>query len=138
MQKQYVLAIIFIIICTVFDLKKKTIPVLIIAISGMLSFGFLFIEETDWYLVMYSLIPGAVLLMLSLCTKESIGYGDGFIVLILGLLLGITKCVTVVFIGFFVFAIFALFLLLIKKVNGKSKLPYVPFLAIGLGVVLFG
>ena len=86
--------------------------------------------------MIYSLIPGAFLLAISLCTRESIGYGDGWTVLALGILLGLWKCFVVVFAGFLFSAIFSLILLVLRRVNGKSRLPFLPFITMGLGVVM--
>ena len=128
----------FIAICCIFDIRKKEIPVSIIVAFGLLSLIAVAIaQKTELYSVLYSLIPGAAMLGLSLCTKESIGYGDGFVVLVLGVLLGFTECVFVVLAGLFLSAVVGLVLLVFKKVRGKSRMPFMPFLAAGLGVVFF-
>lgn len=128
----------FIAICCIFDIRKKEIPVFIIVAFGLLSLIAVAIaQKPELYSVLYSLIPGAVMLGLSLCTKESIGYGDGFVVLVLGVLLGFVECVFVVLAGLFLSAVVGLVLLVFKKVRGKSRMPFMPFLAAGLGVVFF-
>ncbi len=128
----------FIGICCIFDIRKKEIPVFIIVAFGLLSLIAVAIaQKTELYSVLYSLIPGAAMLGLSLCTKESIGYGDGFAVLVLGVLLGFLECVFVVLAGLFLSAVVGLVLLVFKKVRGKSRMPFMPFLAAGLGVVFF-
>lgn len=138
MQYEYIAAIIFILIGTIFDIKKKEIPILLIVIFGIVSIALAVrVENQNWQMVLFSLIPGATMLALSLCTRESIGYGDGFVVLVLGVLLGISKCLSCVFLGFFLSSVYSLLLLVFKKVNGKSRFPYMPFLAVGLGVAIF-
>lgn len=138
MQNEYLIAILFISVCAFFDIKRKEIPVLLIMIFGIVSIILVGISDNpDWMMILYSLIPGAALLTLSLCTRESIGYGDGFVVLVLGVLLGLSKCLSCVFLGFFLLSACSLLLLVLRKVNGKSRIPYMPFLAAGLGVVLF-
>lgn len=128
----------FIAICCIFDIRKKEIPIFIIVAFGILSLIAVAIaQKPELYSVMYSLIPGAAMLGLSLCTKESIGYGDGFVVLVLGVLLGFVECVFVVLAGLFLSAVVGLVLLVFKKVRGKSRMPFMPFLAAGLGVVFF-
>ncbi|WP_342757871.1 prepilin peptidase [Kineothrix sedimenti] len=128
----------FIAICCIFDIRKKEIPIFIIVAFGILSLIAVAIaQKPELYSVLYSLIPGAAMLGLSLCTKESIGYGDGFVVLVLGVLLGFVECVFVVLAGLFLSAVVGLVLLVFKKVRGKSRMPFMPFLAAGLGVVFF-
>lgn len=128
----------FMAICCVFDIRKKEIPVYIIMVFGIVSLVIVAIKQKpELYSALCSLIPGAVMLGLSLCTKESIGYGDGFVVLVLGVMLGFAKCTVAVLAGLFLSAIAGLVLLVLKKVRGKSRMPFMPFLAAGLGVVFF-
>lgn len=139
MEKEQITALLFVFICSVSDIRKKKIPLMVIIVFGTVSVLFLAAgEERPWKEALYALAPGMGLLALAFCTGEGIGYGDGFAVLVLGLLVGALWCLTAVFLGFFLCAVWSLFLLALKKVNGKSRLPFVPFLAVGLGVVLFG
>ncbi|WMC94342.1 prepilin peptidase [Kineothrix sp. MB12-C1] len=138
MDIQYIAAIIFLGICMVFDLWKREIPILLIGVFGIISLvGTVIIQEFHWHVFLYSLIPGATMLGLSLCTGESIGYGDGFVVLVLGIFLGFSKCALAVLLGLLFSAILGLGLLVLQKVNGKSQMPFIPFIAMGLGVILF-
>lgn len=139
MQIKWMIAIAFMVLLTVIDIKKKQIPVAILVIFGITAAFFLIrSEEIEGVSIAYSLIPGAFLLALSLCTRESIGYGDGWTVLVLGLLLGLWDCLASVFIGLILSALFSLIMLVLRKVNGKSRLPFLPFVTLGLGVVLVG
>lgn len=90
-------------------------------------------SDREWYYIMYGLVPGAFLLALSLCTRESIGYGDGWTISALGLLVGAKECVLIVFAGFIFSAVFSLIMLMLHRVNGKSRLPFLPFVTIGMG-----
>lgn len=138
MNIQYVAAMTFLGICAVFDIWKKEIPILLIGVFAAISLiSAVIIQEWDWHIFLYSLIPGAAMLGLSSCTRESIGYGDGFVVLIMGIFLGFAKCISVVLLALFLSAIFNLVLLAFRKVNGKSQMPFTPFIAIGLGVICF-
>ncbi len=129
------ISITFIIICAIFDIRKKEIPIFVIILFGCISILFIGISgKRTWADIMYSLAPGGFLLLLSLCTRESIGYGDGMAVLVLGILMGYRGCIVIIIIGFISSAFCALVLLVCGKVKGKSRLPFLPFLAIGLGV----
>lgn len=127
------LAIIFLVICAVYDLKTKTIPVwllILFALSGFIP-TIRNLEEPFWL----AFLPGAVLLAIGYCTKESIGFGDGVIVLILGLFTGYRLCLSSVIAGFVLTAVFSAALLICKKANRKSRVPYIPFLTAGFGVM---
>ena len=134
------IALLFILICAVYDCKTKEIPVWIITLFGTIAIIIMAASgnKEDVMPVIYAFVPGAFLLLLSLCTKESVGYGDGFVVLVIGLLVGFAPCVSAVCAAFVLSGIFSFFLLILHRINVKSRLAYMPFLAAGLGVVIFG
>ncbi len=137
MYVKWIIAIIFMLILTVMDIRKKEISVLLLVIFGATVVFYVAVKgEREALSVIYSLIPGAFLLALSLCTRESIGYGDGWTMLVLGLLLGLWECLAVIFVGLVFSAIFSLVLLVLRRVNGKTRLPFLPFVSMGLGVVI--
>ncbi|MBR6770416.1 MAG: prepilin peptidase [Lachnospiraceae bacterium] len=131
----WIIAAGFLIAASITDIRKKEISVILIglfvATSIVYSIAFQTMKGNDF---LYALIPGSSLLALGIMTKESIGYGDGLLILALGILLGLEKCLITVGMGLAASAIYALVLLAFRKVNGKSRLPFVPFLTIGLGV----
>ena len=130
--------LIFLSICTVFDIRKKEIP-LILAGSGMAAaIGF-----TVWRLgngsvfagqVLLSMLPGLFFLLVSWCTKEKVGYGDGILLLIIGLMGGFYLCLTGLCISLFLSALFGVLLLFLHKAQKSSRIPFVPFLTMGMGV----
>ncbi|MBQ8559791.1 MAG: prepilin peptidase [Tyzzerella sp.] len=79
---------------------------------------------------------GILLLGISKITGESIGYGDSWLIILLGIYLG-GKILLVVVLGACVYAgLFSLLLCLKKGWNRKYTIPFVPFLAVAyLGVV---
>lgn len=134
---KWMIVIIFMAVFTIYDIRKKEIPTVWLFLFGITSLTYVIVNgETEWLSVIYALIPGASLLAISLCTRESIGYGDGWTVLVMGILLGLWECLAVVFAGLIFSAIFSLILLMLGRVNGKSRLPFLPFIAMGLGVVI--
>ena len=79
------------------------------------------------------MMPGGILLLLSLITKESIGYGDGMTVIVLGLWTGGWFAFHVFCIGILLAGICAVFYLIKGK---KDTIPLIPFLLIGMEVAL--
>lgn len=75
-----------------------------------------------------SLLPGIVLLGLGWLSHWQIGAGDGMIILVMGIWLGIWETFAVVFMGMFLCSIFCGGLLLFRKVGRKTKVPFIPFL----------
>lgn len=131
-----VLLIIWLIICSWQDLKKKSISVYFII--G----GFVLLFMGSLYLSQVSLISriagggiGIVLLLLNPLTKGQIGLGDGYIIGVIGICLGFTSNVSILLVALFLSAVISIILLIFKKVDRKQTIPFVPFILLGyLGV----
>ncbi|MDE7283697.1 MAG: prepilin peptidase [Lachnospiraceae bacterium] len=128
-------------ICSLFDIRKKELPLMILIAGFLAALG---IEM--WCIwkgletvagIAESLLPGIFFLLLSFCTREKVGYGDGLLLIILGLFLGFYRCFLVLCFGLIFSSVFALILLLFCKAGKNSRLPLVPFLTIGMGVSFF-
>lgn len=79
---------------------------------------------------------GILFLGISKVTRESIGYGDSWIIILLGIYLGGKKLLGVVLGACICASIFSLLTCLRKGWNRKYTIPFVPFLAAAyLGVV---
>ena len=133
--------IIFLSVCSVFDIKRKEIPAILISIGLISSFGIniwqLFEGTISVADVGTSLLPGLFFLLISFCTKEKIGYGDGLILIVSGLMLGSYRCFLGLCISLICSSALAVFLLMLHKVEKNSGLAFVPFLTIGMGVSIF-
>ncbi len=135
------LVLILLCISSVFDIRKKELPLLILIAGFFAAFG---IEM--WCIcrgletvsgIAESLLPGVFFLLLSFFTREKVGYGDGLLLIVLGLFLGFYRCFLILCIGLIFSSVFALILLLFCKAGKNSRLPLVPFLTIGMGVSFF-
>lgn len=135
-ELEWIIIGIFMAICTVADIRKKEIPAAVIVLSGLpLLCHIIFGNERQWMDILYSLMPGIFLLMLSYCTKESIGYGDGLVVAVIGICMGTGICIAALAAGLIISAVYGAALLALRKAGGKTRMPFVPFLSAGLGVV---
>ena len=130
--------LIFLCICTVFDIRKKEIPLILAGVGMAAAVGF-----TVWRIgnrsvfaaqILLSLLPGLFFLLVSWCTKEKVGYGDGILLLITGLVVGFYLCLTGLCISLFLSALFGVVLLFLHKAKKNSRIPFVPFLTMGMGV----
>lgn len=138
MQTGWVIAIVGMAVLAIVDIREKAIPSILLIIFGMMAAIYAVMQGNgEWITVFYSLLPGAFLLLVSLCTRESVGYGDGWAVMALGGLIGMEGCIMTVCTGLVLSAVFSLILLVLHKVNGKSRLPFLPFLTVGLGVWMY-
>lgn len=135
------LAFIFLSICAVSDMRKKEIPLIIVILGMAAAFGIdlwqLFNQTLSITEMGFALLPGLFLLSVSFCTREKVGYGDGLLVVISGLLVGFHKCCFSLLISLVGCSVCAMFLLVLHKVKKSSSIPFAPFLALGLGVGFF-
>ena len=135
MTTGWVIAITGMILLSIADIRERKIPVIYLAAFCMASSIYtLFFGTTGRDSFFFSLLPGFFLRAVSLCTREGIGYGDGWTVMALGLLTGADSCFAAVCAGLVLTALCSLSLLALHKVSGKSRIPFLPFLTIGLGV----
>lgn len=73
---------------------------------------------------------GACFIALSKISRE-IGMGDGILLVILGLMLGLRRLIGVLFLALVLCALMAAVLCLMGRAGKRSRLPFVPFLLIG-------
>ena len=129
------LIIILGVIC-VFDIKRKKIPVymlIILAAAGIIS-NFT-VGEFDIEKRIIAMLPGMILLIVSMITKQQIGYGDGMIILIMGLYIDIDDILSIVLSSFLLSSIAAIILMTIFKKKKNFEMAFSPFLLIGYGLV---
>lgn len=117
------------------DIKTKFVSVKVIWIFGAVAFLYLcWGQGTDVGVWIIRIIPGTVLWLLAWVTKESIGYGDGAAVMVLGLWCGTLFCILILCLGIFLSGVYAL----CRMAAGRfSPVPFIPFLLISMEVILF-
>ena len=67
------------------DIKEQQIPLQVSFIGGMIGVLLSILIGRDIWDVILAVVPGFSLLIIGKVSKESIGYGDGIIISILGL-----------------------------------------------------
>ena len=125
-------------VCSIGDCKKKTIPYVMISILGLaiVAFAVLCDGTTPRDRISGALI-GVLFLVISKCSKESIGYGDSWIILLLGIHIGALKALGVLSVAAVLAAVVSLFFLWKCHWKKQATLPFVPFMTISyLGAIL--
>ena len=115
----------------IYDLLYKKIPIRAVVVFGVSVLGYRVYAGAGIGELLAGLVPGAMLLLTSFCTKESIGYGDGMVLCVLGIFLGIRRSLAVFGMALVFAALSAIILLALKKAGRKTELPFLPCLFAG-------
>jgi leader peptidase (prepilin peptidase)/N-methyltransferase len=98
----------------------------------------------DWGLLVRALVGGAVLFAfyfaLVLAYPRGMGFGDVKLAALLGLYLGWTgwdALIVGAFAAFLIGGVFAIVLVLVKRANGKTAIPFGPWMLLGAWVGIF-
>lgn len=126
-------------VCAVSDGIKKEIPLAPVW-AGILFAVLLHaagVFEEKWPAVVLSVLPGVAFWLLSLLTAEKVGYGDGWILVMIGLFTGLRRCFLILLVGLMAESAVVLILLAVRKISTDREVPFVPFLLMGMGVVMW-
>lgn len=124
--------------CSVSDWRKKTMPLSLLVMLSVVIVCFVILCDTvSMRLRLGGVFMGLLFLLISKVTGEAIGYGDSWLILLLGIHMGYLRAIGVLFVASMLAGIASLFFL--WKCNWKrtATLPFVPFLSISyLGAIL--
>ena len=130
---------VFLGICAVCDGVEREVPLVVVWL-GIITAVVLHLQglggDRTWQDVALSVIPGVMFWMLSFITGERVGYGDGWMLIMIGLFMGLWKCFLILMVGLILSSLVVLILLACKKASGNDQLPFAPFLLVGMGVVV--
>lgn len=125
--------------CAVYDGMKKEIPLAVVWL-GIIAAVVLHIQgiigNDTWFSVFLSVLPGGMFWLLSFVTDEKVGYGDGWLLIMLGLYVGLQSCFLILLTALVSESVAVLVLLAVKRISGDRRIPFAPFLLFGMGVVL--
>ena len=115
------------------DLRYKKINGYICIVMIMVSFLIrVRIKQDADITILLDLIPGVLMYVLSKLSPRSIGEGDALVLIFIGSVVGFFKELEFLIISVFIAGLIALFLYILKKVDKDTKLPFVPFLSVGV------
>lgn len=126
-------------ICAVCDGIRKEIPLAVVW-TGIIAAVLLRIcgvlGDGTWISGMLSVLPGTAFWLLSFITREKVGYGDGWLLIMIGLFVGLQSCILILMVGLISESVVILVLLAVKRIAGDREIPFAPFLLFGMGVVI--
>ena len=123
------------------DIRTKRVPLWTVALMACLGMVETVLVLTDGTKtlpeVMLSMAPGMLLLGLSVMSAHAVGAGDGLLLVSAGPVFGLTGIAVMLMIALCMSALVSVVLLVTKKADRKARIPFVPFLTMAMGVVLF-
>ena len=123
---------IFLIIGTFLDIKKRSVPVILLLIFGALALPlscfFGQIKDGALWDELSGLLLGLVFIGITVISEGKLGMGDSFVIMISGLYLGGLRATVMILYGMIAASLVSVFLLVVKRRSGKTELPFIPFL----------
>lgn len=117
---------------SIVDIHFRKIPVDILILANLAVVVYqLAIGKADIWLVAGGAGLGVLFLVFSRVTRESMGYGDSWAILILGIYLGIWDLIEVLAVSFFTLTIVSVICMVRKRRYRRSVIPFYPFLTVG-------
>ena len=127
-----VITCIYMLWISVEDIIKKMLSVKMLILGFMLVPVFLFVfDEIPFYDRILGMLPGVLMLICSIVSRGRIGYADGFVILMLGICMGLADVILITTIAFLTIGIFSAVMIALKKIRFKSTIPFIPFMFIG-------
>ena len=130
---QWLLAAAVLIPSAVRDIRTKRINgyIIIIGILTALSIREILLGQSSLRLLI-DMLPGAFMLAVAFFSRERIGKGDALMLIFVGALAGAETVLFAMFVSMMIAAVLSTVLLVLRKVKRDTKIPFIPFLSIGV------
>lgn len=126
-------------VLSVIDIQFRKIPVEILGMANLAVILYqLTVRKEDFWLIAGGAAVGIAFLFFSRATRERMGYGDSWAILILGIFLGLWGLLEVLASAFVLLTIVSVILLARKKMSRRCAVPFYPFLAVGYLISVWG
>lgn len=123
-------------LCAAEDIRKKQVCLWLIMLFMGINLIFAYFAQMDWRMVLSGLIMGSVFMLISLCTRETIGKGDSLLIMGMGICLGFLSTLIVVFVSLLMASVYGI-IGMKKHRKWSYKIPFVPFLMVSYTIVVF-
>lgn len=126
------------IIMSIQDIKDKMISaiylgaVFVVAVSKLIfTIG---MGTINVWGIIFGIMPGLLLLGVCMVVKGAIGLSDCLTIIMEGMILELKELVIALGVTYILMTVVSLWLLTVRKVNGKTKIPMMPYITIGATV----
>lgn len=125
-------------VVSVWDIRKREIPLWLIAVGGLLAAGLGFFSEKHSIMLMIAgALVGMVFVGISKVTEEAFGYGDSLMIAVAGVYLGFWNVLGLLVWAHVLAALFAGYILIRKGIYKGASFPFVPFLLVAYTVIVW-
>lgn len=125
-------------VVSVWDIRKREIPLWLIAVGGLLAAGLGFFSEKHSIMLMIAgALVGMVFVGISKVTEEAFGYGDSLMIAVAGVYLGFWNVLGLLIWAHVLAALFAGYILIRKGIYKGASFPFVPFLLAAYTVIVW-
>lgn len=141
-----IIILLYIMVLSIFDIRERKVPVLLLAIGAGFALFRAIISDVvmQWNndiifnvkTIIIASLPGMILLGMALITQNA-GTADGIVLSILGILSDWKSAVLTLSISLFIMGAYSVILLLLRKVNKKSEIPFIPFMCLAYTIYAF-
>ncbi len=130
--------LLFLVLCSISDLRTRRISTMLLLIMSLFTILLsLFLVRREGAEVAGGVLVGVIFWLISKYSNEAIGYGDSWIMSLMGIYLGGRYLLEITVIAFFLAGLVSLVGITLKKWRKSVKIPFVPLLtAAYLGVIL--
>jgi prepilin signal peptidase PulO-like enzyme (type II secretory pathway) len=128
---RYLTAALFLGISGAMDLRHRTISAIWVSLAAAVGICWdaacILLAETDVFHVLFSLMPGAFLVLTAFAVRGKLGYGDGICLMTAGLFIGAESCFYMLCGALLLSALAGTLLVLSGRRRLDSRLPFLPF-----------
>lgn len=125
---EMIIILLFLIICSYYDIKKKVIYTNVCVIFTLLAIIVeLVIINKEVTVLICGIVPSIFIYIISIISNESIGKGDSLIFIVIGIIMGCLDSLLVFILSLIITVIYSIPLIFIKHKKLKTSLPFTPF-----------
>ena len=119
---------VFLLICSVTDIKRREIKLSVLVIFGIIAVClYMIFHPVGIFEEAAGIVTGLVFVGLFFITDEKIGLGDGLLMTVTGIFLGGRQNASLIMTAMLLSACFSVLILILKKADRKTGFPFVPF-----------
>lgn len=121
---------------SVTDIKRRRIPETVLIFGSVIATGYVILVGGGHIgLAAGGLLIGFMFVIISKVTGEQLGYGDSWLLCILGEYLGIWNLLVLLFTAWLAVALAAMAALAGRRFRRRTELPMIPFITVGYMVM---